>query len=200
MLRLLRAAQCLSSLRRGKPSPSLVVEAGLPPSWRGRTMSLSTLTVIFSSRTSTTTASRSSQQMVSFSSASAPMVITQVPYILQWSTLQAKAMVSFKVRQVWQWTVRTTLSWQEIVSTIQLNQTLTFSNQSWHLQCPSLRDLWKYETLNAGTFYVSDWGNSRVQIFDQFGSFLAFINTGGSKLYGPQVNWRTTSVRSDHPS
>ena len=42
--------------------------------------------------------------------------------------------------------------------------------------------------LTAGTVYVADWGNSRVQIFDQFGSFLAFINTGGAKLYGPQVN------------
>ena len=42
---------------------------------------------------------------------------------------------------------------------------------------------------------MADWGNSRVQIFDQFGSFLAFINTGGCKLYGPQVNYRVTSSK-----
>ena len=49
---------------------------------------------------------------------------------------------------------------------------------------------------------VADWGNSRIQVyftfivgcflshlqvFDQFGSFLSFVNTSGCKLYGPQV-------------
>ena len=52
---------------------------------------------------------------------------------------------------------------------------------------------------------VADWGNSRLQVrqlgisqsnnnrlflhgqvFDQFGSFLTFINTSGCKIYGPQ--------------
>lgn len=34
---------------------------------------------------------------------------------------------------------------------------------------------------------VADWGNARLQIFDQFGSFLSYVNTAGCKLYGPQV-------------
>ena len=51
---------------------------------------------------------------------------------------------------------------------------------------------------------VADWGNSRLQVsplrilqfsyrsflhgqvFDQFGSFLTFVNTSGCKIYGPQ--------------
>ena len=54
---------------------------------------------------------------------------------------------------------------------------------------------------------VADWGNSRwvfsasgpwegsichlilvfrIQVFDQFGSFLSYVNTGGCPLYGPQ--------------
>ena len=39
---------------------------------------------------------------------------------------------------------------------------------------------------------VADWGNARVQIFDQFGSFLSYVNTGGCKLYGPQVKYRVS--------
>ena len=26
----------------------------------------------------------------------------------------------------------------------------------------------------------------RIQVFDQFGSFLSYVNTGGCPLYGPQ--------------
>ena len=33
---------------------------------------------------------------------------------------------------------------------------------------------------------VADWGNSRIQVFDQFGSFLSYVNTSGCPLYGPQ--------------
>ena len=33
---------------------------------------------------------------------------------------------------------------------------------------------------------VADWGNSRIQVFDQFGSFLSYVNTAGCPLYGPQ--------------
>ena len=38
---------------------------------------------------------------------------------------------------------------------------------------------------------VADWGNSRIQIFDQYGSFLSFVNTDGFKIHGPQVFYRT---------
>ncbi|XP_059080014.1 tripartite motif-containing protein 2-like [Tigriopus californicus] len=33
---------------------------------------------------------------------------------------------------------------------------------------------------------VADWGNSRIQVFDSQGSFLAFVNTLACPLYGPQ--------------
>ena len=69
-----RAALCLSSLRREKQRASLAAEAALPASWRVLTTWPSTLMETFSSRTSTTTASRSSQLMDCFSSASAPVV------------------------------------------------------------------------------------------------------------------------------
>ena len=34
---------------------------------------------------------------------------------------------------------------------------------------------------------VADWGNSRIQIFDQYGSFLSYVNTDEFKIHGPQV-------------
>ena len=50
---------------------------------------------------------------------------------------------------------------------------------------------------------MADWGNSRIQVrnifvkkttviyilqvFDQYGSFLSYVNTSGCPLYGPQV-------------
>ena len=69
---------------------------------------------------------------------------------------------------------------------------------------------------NLDNIVVADWGNSRlqvnchqsianmsnplqscanIQVFDQFGSFLTFVNTtssgsGGSKIYGPQVTFK----------
>ena len=38
----------------------------------------------------------------------------------------------------------------------------------------------------ANVVVVADWGNSRIQVFDEKGSFLSFVNTEGDPLYGPQ--------------
>jgi sugar lactone lactonase YvrE len=45
---------------------------------------------------------------------------------------------------------------------------------------------------NQDNIIVADWGNSRIQIFDSTGSFLAFVNTLACPLYGPQGVAMTT--------
>ena len=106
-----RAARSLSSLRRGRSRPSSECEAREPPSWRGPTTWLSTLTATSCCQTSTTTASRPSLRTDTSSSALAPMVNMSWWLPAMSSHVQGKAMDSSKDRLGWLWTLRTTSSW-----------------------------------------------------------------------------------------